>query len=58
MHVWRRDAETWLQSCLEKKNPDKTAGSVESVMFWRCITFVDVGTFVPVDGNINSQKDT
>lgn len=42
----------------KKKNPDKTAGSVESVMFWRCITFVDVGTFVPVDGNINSQKDT
>ena len=27
-----------------------------SVMFWRCITFNGVGTFVPV--NINSQKYT
>ena len=27
-------------------------------MFWGCITFEGVGTFVPVDGNINSQKYT
>ena len=42
---------------LEEKN-DKTAGPVVSVMFWGCITFEGVGTFVPVDGNINSQKYT
>ena len=29
-----------------------------SVMFWGCITFDGVGTFLPVNGTINSQKYT
>ena len=57
VHVWRRDDEKWLESCLGEKN-NKTVGPVVSVMFWGCITFEGVGTFVPVDGNINSQKYT
>lgn len=57
VHVWGKDDEKWFESCLGEKN-DKTTGPVVSVMFWGCITFDGVGTFVPVNGNINSQKYT
>lgn len=57
VHIWRRDDEKWFNSCLGEKGDD-TAGPVVSVMFWGCVTFDGVGTFVPVNGTINSQKYT
>lgn len=57
VHIWRKDDEKWLHSCLGEKE-DETAGPIVSVMFWGCITFDGVGTFLPVNGTINSQKYT
>ena len=55
VYIWRKDNEKWLPTCLgEHGDPNPHVRA--SVMFWGCITYDGVGTLVPVDGNINSQK--
>lgn len=55
MHVWRKECEQWAPYCLGE-GQDRQLRVVASVMFWSCITHEGVGTFVPVDGTINSEK--
>lgn len=57
VYIWRKDNEKWLPRCLgEHSDPNPQVQT--SVMFWGCVTYDGVGTLVPVDGNINSQKYT
>ena len=52
VHVWRKSTEKWRPECLNVlKGPTNV-----SCMFWGCITRDGVGTLVPVEGNINSDK--
>ncbi|MCG8112906.1 MAG: IS630 family transposase [Candidatus Thiodiazotropha taylori] len=55
VYVWGKDNEKWLPRCLGEHSDPKPHVRA-SVMFWGCITYDGVGTLVPVDGNINSQK--
>lgn len=51
VYVWRRATEVWRPECLGGGRNRKI-----SVMFWGCISYFGVGTLVPVDGHIDSQK--
>ena len=55
VHVRRKECEQWAPYCLGEGR-DRQPRVVASVMFWGCITPEGVGTFVPVDGTINSEK--
>ena len=55
VHVWRKECEQWALYCLGEGRT-RQPRVVASVMFWSCITHEGVGTFVPVDGTINSEK--
>ena len=55
MYIWRRQEEKWAPRCLGMHaDPDPILKT--SVMFRGCITYSGVGTLVPVNGNINSEK--
>jgi len=51
VYVWRKVIEVWWLECLGGGRNRKI-----SIMFWGCISYFGVGTLVPVDGHINSQK--
>ena len=55
VHVWWKECEQWAPYCLGEGR-DWQPRVVASVMFWGYITHEGVGTFVPVDGTINSEK--
>jgi hypothetical protein len=55
VHVWRKECEQWALYGLGEGRT-RQPRVVASVMFWSCITHEGVGTFVPVDGTINSEK--
>ena len=55
IYIWRKDDEKWAPRCLGK-HVDREPRVKANVMFWGCITYSGVGTLVPVNGNINSQK--
>jgi hypothetical protein len=55
VHVWRKECEQWAPYCLGEGR-DRQPRVVASVMFWGYITHEGVGTIVPADGTINSEK--
>ena len=55
IYIWRKDDEKWAPRCLGE-HVDREPRVKTSVMFWGSITYSGVGTLVPGNGNISSQK--
>jgi hypothetical protein len=53
--VWRRCNERVYSECTGIMSDREKQGTI-SAMFWGCITYNDIGTIIPTNGNMNSVK--
>ena len=55
LFIWRKDEEKYLPQCVGQYGDFERKNSI-SVMFWGCVCYSGVGTLLPVDGYMNTNK--
>lgn len=58
LYVWRKKDEAYRPECVGQHGQGQGRGRNirVSCMFWGCVTYSGVGTLVPVEGNIDTNK--